>query len=182
MIHSVWIVKDGVCLIHVDCGCFEIEDDLLTGLFAAISSFAEIEIKRKLNSLILGEFKFIFEKQNDLYFIIKSEKIDNEYLLHKKIIRIELHFLHIFQKILTTWQGNIQIFEPFKQKLEKILSCSMEGTVLHCEYCENLIIGKYLTDKIDFYDFFFCNNSCKEQFKSLYSKYIHHSDHFERDE
>ncbi len=84
MIHSVWIVKDGVCLSHLDCGCLEIEDDLLTGLFTAISAFIEVEIKRKLNSLIIREFKFVFDKEDDLFFIIKSEKIDNEYLIHQK--------------------------------------------------------------------------------------------------
>ncbi|MHA1147082.1 MAG: hypothetical protein ACTSR8_02445 [Promethearchaeota archaeon] len=175
MIHSVWIVNDGICLIHVNCTCLDIEDDLLTGLFSAISSFAEVEIKRNLNSITIGEFKFLFEKENNLYFIVMSEKNDNEYLLHKKIIRIQIHFLEIFQTVLSSWQGNVSIFESFKQKLEKILSCSMENTVLYCEYCENLILDKYLIEKIDdFHTFFFCNESCKEHFKKLYSKYIHH--------
>jgi len=55
----------------------------------------------------------------------------------------------------------------------------MEGTVLQCEYCESLIIGKYLNKTIDFHNFFFCNDSCREQFENLYSKYIYHGDHFE---
>jgi len=100
-------------------------------------------------------------------------------LLHKKIIRIQLHFLNSFEDSLEHFDGDISIFEKFKEKLKKIVSCSMEGTKVYYEYYENLIPRKFVKKTIDLYDLFFCNESCLENFENLYSKYIHFDDHFE---
>jgi hypothetical protein len=174
MIHSVWIVKDTINLFHLDCGCFDIEHDLLTGFFSALSIFAEDTIQRKVNSISIGEFRFIFEKNNDIYFIIKTEKEDNKYLVHKKLTRIQAHFLHDFQDILLTWEADTSIFKPFQKKLEKILANSIEGTKIYCEYCEKLISGKFIKQIILLDEFHFCSELCREHLEKLVKKRISH--------
>ncbi|MFW9971842.1 MAG: hypothetical protein ACFFDF_16765 [Candidatus Odinarchaeota archaeon] len=44
MTQSIRIVKDRDCLINVNCGCFEKEENLLNRLFSAISSFSNGKI------------------------------------------------------------------------------------------------------------------------------------------
>jgi len=51
MIHSVWIVKDGINLCNINCNCIDIENNLITGLFSAITAFVETEISRNLNTI-----------------------------------------------------------------------------------------------------------------------------------
>ncbi len=162
-------------MFYLDCGCFDVENELLTGFFSALSIFAESTIKRKINSINIGEFQFIFEKNEGLYFILKTELEDNKYLVHKIITRIQAHFLHDFKDFIPVWKGNTAIFKPFREKLNKILSCSIEGTKLYCEYCEKLIKGKFIRKTILLDDNHFCSELCREHLEKLVKKYISHT-------
>ncbi len=95
--------------------------------------------------------------------------------MHKIITRIQAHFIHDFKEIIPAWKGNTAIFSPFREKLEKILSCSIEGTKLYCEYCEKLIEGKFIRKSILLDDFHFCSELCREHLEKLVEKYISHT-------
>ena len=69
MIHSVWIVKDGINFCNINCNCIDIENNLITGLFSAITAFVEPEISRNLNTIQIGEFKFFFLKKLKIYIL-----------------------------------------------------------------------------------------------------------------
>jgi hypothetical protein len=163
----------------LSCGCFEVDHHLFTGFLSALSSFTKATMKREMNTVLIEDLKFVFEKNNDLYFILCADKSDNNILLHKKLIRIQAHFLHKYKDILINWNGEISQFEPFGEKIDKIISCSVEGTVMYCENCEHIITGEFHTKKIDFHDFYFCCENCQEHFEDLCSEYIRHSEHHE---
>ncbi|MHA1341232.1 MAG: hypothetical protein ACTSO2_14760 [Promethearchaeota archaeon] len=181
MIHSLWILKNNICIFHLDCGCLEVDQQLFSGFLSALSLFSKETIQREINSLIIQEFKFIFEKHKDLNFILSAEKKDNDYLLHKKLIRIQIHFFNKYDDVLSNWNGEISKFNSFGEKAEKIITCSIEGTEMYCEYCERIIMDKFITKSIDFHDYYFCGEICKDLFEKLYSKFIPHTKHFEMD-
>ena len=180
MIHSLWILNNnGICIFQLNCGCFEIDPQLFSGLLSALSSFTRETIKREINTILIEDVKFIFEKSNNLYFVLCADKKDNNILLHKRLIRVQIHFLNKYKDVLSNWNGEVSKFEPFGEKVDKIVSCSMEGTELYCENCERLIPSNFITKNIDLHDFYFCCETCQEQFERLYSKFIQHGTHFE---
>ena len=179
MIHSIWIIRKSVCLFQMSCECFEVDPQLFSGLLSAIASFTKETLEREINKVVIEDLKFVFEKNNDLFFILCADKKDNNILLHKKLIRIQAHFLHKFNNVLPNWKGDLSIFEPFREKIEKIVSCSIEGTVMYCENCEHIITDEFHTRNIDFHDFHFCCDNCQEHFEELCLEYVQHTKHSE---
>ncbi|MHA1271109.1 MAG: hypothetical protein ACTSPY_15050 [Candidatus Helarchaeota archaeon] len=179
MIHSLWILKDGICLLQLNCGCFEINPHLFTGFLSALSSFTQETIKQNINIIVLEDLKFIFDKNNDLYFILCSEKLDNNVLLHKILIRIQIQFLNRYYTDISNWSGEISKFIPFGEIIDKIISCSVQGTKLFCENCEKIIPGTFTIKNISSHDFYFCCKTCQKDFEESYLKFIHCKDHFE---
>lgn len=176
MIHSTWILKKSICLLQLTCGCFEVDQHLFSGFLSALASFAKATIKREINIIAIEDLKFIFEKNEDLFFILCADKNDNNLLLHKMLIRIQAHFFHNYQPILSAWKGDVSTFTPFGEKIDKIISCSIEGTVMYCENCEHIIPDEFHTKQIAFHDFYFCCENCQEHFEELCSKFVPHSE------
>lgn len=172
MIQALWILKNSLLIFHQDYGSIDIEDDLFSGLLSAIVILGKETVGRKIHSIVMEDLKFIFEKNEEYYFILCAEKDDNNILLHKKLIRIQIHFLHEYHEILPTWEAHTGIFHPFKEKAEKIMAFSIEGTVMYCEYCEKKIIDEFFTKKICLHDFYFCNDICEEHFEEWYLNFI----------
>ena len=172
MIQALWILKDTKLIFHQDYGEIDINDDLFSGLLSAIVIMGKETVDRRIHSIVTEDLKFIFEKNNDYYFILCAEQDDNNVLLHKKLIRIQIHFLHDYHEILPKWEAQTSIFYPFKEKAERIIKYSIEGSKMYCEYCENKIIDEFLTDKICLHDFYFCCEICKEHFEEWYENFI----------
>ena len=180
LIQALWILKESVLIFHQDYGSIDIEDDLFSGLLSAIVVLGKETVGRKIHSIVMEDLKFIFEKNSDFYFIICSDKDDNNILLHKKLIRIQIHFIHEYHDIIPTWEANTSIFNTFREKAEKIIAFSIEGTVMYCEYCEKKIVDEFITKKIGLHDFYFCNNICQEHLEDWYSNFIINLDDYLR--
>ena len=178
MIHSLWIIKDNICIFYTDCECCEIDKDLFSGLLSAMSVFSREMTKREIKTLILEDLKLVIENNNGLFFVLSAEKKDNNILLHKKLVRIQVHFFHEFHEILPIWVGDTSVFSPFREKVEKVLSYSIEGTVMFCEHCEKIIPDKYITKTIDNHDFYFCCENCRKRFAKLHSRFIPQHTHY----
>ena len=179
MIHSTWILKDSFCLLQFSGEGFDMDHHLFSAFLSALSSFTKETMKRELNTFVIEDMKFIFEKNKELYFIICADKNDNNILLHKKLIRIQAHFCHKHSDMVLNWKGEISQFKPFREKLKRILSFSIEGTLMYCENCEHIITDEFHTKEIDFHDFYFCCENCQEHFEELCSEFIGHSEHYE---
>ncbi len=179
LIHSVWITRKGVCLLNLTCDCMDVDHQLFSGFLTAISSFTKETVKREVNTIFIEDLKFVFEKNSDFFFVLCAEKNDNNMLLHKKLIRIQAHFFHKYKDILSDWKGEISKFAPFGEKIDKIINCSIEGTVLYCENCEHIIPDENHMKRIERHDFYFCCENCQDHFADLCMEFLGDTKHFE---
>jgi hypothetical protein len=104
----------------------ENQDDLISGFFSALNTFATFERGEDLKFLKLGESNIIFEKYEELYqkliFIIttKNEKVID--LLHSFVHDIMDSFVEMFRKDLDKkFDGAVHGFKIFTDTVKKIL-------------------------------------------------------------
>ncbi len=172
MIHSLWILRNTVLIFHQDWGKFDIQDDLFSGLLSALNIVARETIGERLHNIVMENFKFVFDKNGDYYFVICADKEDNNLLLHKKLVRVQIHFLHEFHDRLPNWNGEVAIFNKFNEKSSNIINSHPQGTILNCDICEKVIEDEFLSKKIGKHDFCFCSEMCEQHFESWYSTFI----------
>ncbi len=178
MIQSMWILKNTVLIFHQDWGKVDIQDDLFSGLLSALNIMAKETVGQKIHNIILENLKFVFDKNGEYYFIFCAEKNDNNLLIHKKLVRVQIHFFHEFHDQLPNWNGEVAIFNKFNEKLSKIINSFPQGTILNCDHCEKVIEDEFLSKKIGKHDFCFCSEGCQQHFESWYSTFIENLDSY----
>lgn len=130
MIDDLLIINDTGQLLyswHPEGHPKENQDDLISGFFSALNTFAMFERGEDLKFLKLGESNIIFEKYEELLqkliFIIttKNEKVID--LLHSFVHDIMDSFVEMFRKDLNKkFDGAVNVFKIFTDSVNKILN------------------------------------------------------------
>ena len=130
MIEDLFIINDAGALLfkwHPENYEGIGDDDLLSGFFTAMNSFATIERGEDIKSLKLKETQIIFEKYEELYqnltFVIttKNEKLVE--LLHAVIHDIMEKFTSLFIESLNKeFSGEITQFQIFDKHVKNIIN------------------------------------------------------------
>ena len=129
MIEDLLIVNDAGLLLfgwHSEEATGEDQDNLISGFFTALNSFATFEKGEDLKSIKLRESTIIFEKYEELFqklvFIIttKNEKMIN--LLHSIVHIIMDSFINKYNEELDKeFDGSVSIFRDFNENINEIL-------------------------------------------------------------
>ncbi|TXT59925.1 MAG: putative Fe-S protein [Promethearchaeota archaeon] len=124
IVDEFWILNfDGVPLFHYS-PTEEPDYELISSFFSAIQSFArEItgDLKESfIHQISLGNANFIFlANQNyQLYFVSKTPLKIKENQVNSHLKEIETMFLEDFKNDLSTYEGDVTIFEKFKEKFK----------------------------------------------------------------
>ncbi len=130
MIDDLLIINDTGQLLfswHPEGSPKENQDDLISGFFSALNTFATFERGEDLKFLKLGESNIIFEKYEELHqkliFIIttKNEKVID--LLHSFVHDIMDSFVEKFRKDLDKkFDGAVYMFKIFADSVNEILN------------------------------------------------------------
>ncbi|MFX1519100.1 MAG: hypothetical protein ACFFCD_04195 [Promethearchaeota archaeon] len=129
MKYGVWIILDtGQCLVHKDFSEQseeELDQDLISGFQSAILTYADMKIK----SIVTEDIRFVYVESKyapstsspRLIFIIAAD-INVEVKRLEEFLGIVKHeFLASYRNKLDTWTGNLKIFKPFDEKLNKLM-------------------------------------------------------------
>ena len=121
MKYGVWIILDtGQCLVHKDFSEHsEIDEDLISGFQSAILTYADLKIK----SIVAEDIRFVYESTFNprLIFVIAADINVDLKKLEEFIDLVKREFLADYRYRINTWAGDVKIFKPFDEKLDKLI-------------------------------------------------------------
>ena len=127
MIEQIFVMQSsGITLYQWDAQAEENEspdtdNQLVAGFLTALNMFAESHKKQAIKELTLKETTFLFERENDLIFVMTT--FNDDIIPVGKLILddIKRTFLEVFPIDSTPMNGNVSIFRNFTQNLMIIL-------------------------------------------------------------
>jgi hypothetical protein len=124
LINGVWIVskEKGVCIFHHRFHGKEINPDLFSGFLSGIFAFSEeITETGGIEVMDLKDIRILYCIIANLIFIMAITKDEDVDYLREKISEISEAFVSKYGKVLEKWEGEITIFDPFKQDLNLLI-------------------------------------------------------------
>lgn len=119
MINNIWIIKDtGQNLFYRSFGSAMMDENLISGLFVALNSFAKESGKGSIDSLILKDEKFIYMNFGPIFVVIGCDRSDEIDAMKEIMNSIGTKFIAAYGKSLENWDGNVIIFRPFSDVLD----------------------------------------------------------------
>ncbi|NVM04337.1 MAG: GTP-binding protein [Candidatus Helarchaeota archaeon] len=120
MIHNIWIIRNsGENLYYKDFGKFrsQLSEDLLSGFFIALDSFAKASGKGAIDSLVLKDAKFVYMNFGSIFVVLGCDRTDEIAMMKGIMNSIGNRFLKEFGN-LDGWDGKINRFINFSNILE----------------------------------------------------------------
>jgi hypothetical protein len=99
---------------------FEINKQLFSGFFTAISSLAS-QFNRTLDSISMSDMTIHYTMEAELVIAVAVDRDDNEEEIRRKLHDLISEFKLKFREVLTDWDGNLSYFDPFTKDLDRIL-------------------------------------------------------------
>ena len=127
MINGVWIIKKevGICIFSHFLGIKEVDPQLFSGFLSSIYTFSEgISKTGGIETLELKDMKLIYTVFSNLIFIISVTKDEEPEIIRQKISEISSAFIERYKNNLLNWNGDLEIFEPFRKDAKLILEKS----------------------------------------------------------
>ncbi|MFX1521324.1 MAG: hypothetical protein ACFFCD_15545 [Promethearchaeota archaeon] len=157
MIQNIWIVeKDkGQCLFHKRFGKIDVDPDLFSAFLTGLYGFAETELgeKKGIDSIEMGNLKWVYMYSHDLLFIIAGEKDDPVPHLKAKLNIIKSNFFAEFPIFTKDWQeafkhtGSKSIYDQFHPIVDELVAdwiqlaeITIAATFMDiCEVCQQIV-------------------------------------------
>jgi len=154
-IFNVFIIKNGALLVKSSCNSgFKKDFHLISGFLSAIQSFSKELTGSSMRSLNFKDSVLHFsvdQKIPDLIYVIAT---DQEYYIKQincKILKISTLFKEDYFEELLNFNGNIEPYESFSQKLEEMeitkKFCGDPENCRNCSYRHKQIYLKFKTKK-----------------------------------
>jgi len=126
-IEELWIVNPtGITLFNLSMEDI-VDPTLVGGYFAAIQLFLQHLGNKKLKTIILKDFKIvILQGFKKILFISRSKKgVKDEHII-KNLKFVEKSFKKEYYNYIDNWDGNIEIFSNFGDKIMEIFDDTPE--------------------------------------------------------
>ncbi len=120
MINNIWIIKNsGENLFHKNFGNSTIQmgEDLISGFFIALDTFAKESGKGEIDSISLKDAKFIYMNFGEILIVAGCERSDEISQMREYMSAVGNKFLKIFGN-LENWDLDIDRFQPFSGILD----------------------------------------------------------------
>ncbi|MFX0096133.1 MAG: hypothetical protein ACFE7E_00065 [Candidatus Hodarchaeota archaeon] len=135
MIHNVYIIdaESGICLLSRKYGSIELDENIVSGYFAAIRNFVgEIvqdggkPLKERARMIDMGIYDIVYVHSGDILAVACIDKRDDENIVRNVLEDIAKRFGSEFESELRKSTGEVAIFRSFVSVLDRLL---MNGTV-----------------------------------------------------
>ena len=128
---NIWILdsESGITLLYKPYMDLPIDEDLISGLLAALNQFTTYELKEGIESIEMGGLRWAYleEKNANLLFVATSEKNISSNMLRARLNIIKQTFIEKFvskdrEEWKTLWKGNTELFISFKDTIDEYYS------------------------------------------------------------
>jgi hypothetical protein len=127
---NIWILdsESGITLLYKPYMDLPLDEDLVSGLLAALNQFTVFEFQEGIESIEMGGLRWVYleDKSLNLLFIAASEKTVYSDILKARLKFIMQAFIERFVKDAATWKnswkGNTELFNPFKKIIDEYYS------------------------------------------------------------
>jgi hypothetical protein len=143
---NIWILdsESGITLLYKAFMDLPLDEDLVSGLLAALNQFTVFEFQEGIESIEMGGLRWVYleEKELNLLFIAASEKNVNSEILKARLNVIMQAFIQKYvpdrEKWKQSWKGNTESYLPFKDTID--------------EYYDQWIMAEKVTDIAEYYN------------------------------
>ena len=143
---NIWILdsESGITLLYKAFMDLSLDEDLVSGLLAALNQFTVFEFQEGIESIEMGGLRWVYleEKDLNLLFIAASEKNVNSEILKARLNVIMQAFIQEYvpdrEKWTQAWKGNTESYLPFKDTID--------------EYYDQWIMAEKVTDIAEYYN------------------------------
>lgn len=126
LIQDLYIISDGGIVLYHRVFDEKLDDQLFGGLMSALNSFAEELTNEGLSNFELQDKRYTLIRRNDILFVANSSSKIKTKRVIEELESIVSRFFELYsEEILTTWEGNVAIFNDFEKEIEN----SLEGTI-----------------------------------------------------
>ncbi len=125
---NVWILdsESGITLLYKPYMDLALDEDLISGLLAALNQFTTYEFKQGIESIEMGGLRWSYLEDNEskLLFIAASEKNISSNMLKARLNVIMQTFIEQYvsgdkEKWASIWKGDTELFSPFKNVIDE---------------------------------------------------------------
>ncbi len=117
--------ESGITLLYQSFMGFPVDEDLVSGLLAALNQFTVAEFKQGLESIEMAGLRWVYleDKESKLLFIAADTKDVTSAMLKARLNVIKQSFLHQYVKDAkewhNKWNGNVEGYREFKKTIEE---------------------------------------------------------------
>ena len=186
---NIWILdsESGITLLYKAYMDLPIDEDLISGLLAALNQFTTYELKEGIESIEMGglRWSYLEEKDANLLFVATSEKNISSNMLKARLNVIMQSFLEKYvsknrDEWKTLWKGNTEHFVGFKDTIDEFYTqwLTAEDISTIAEYFDilgvfqqilnllgNVIEAHFTTEK---------KENIYNQIESMFTNYLNH--------
>ena len=186
---NIWILdsESGITLLYKAYMDLPIDEDLISGLLAALNQFTTYELKEGIESIEMGGLRWSYLEEMDakLLFVATSEKNISSNMLKARLNIIMHSFMEQFvlqnpDEWKSLWKGNTEHFSSFKDIIDEYYSqwLTAEDITTIAEYFDilgvfqqilnllmNVIEGHFTSEK---------KESVFIQIESMFANYLNH--------
>ena len=128
ILQDFWILsKSGLTLFHRVLN-EKMDDQLFGGIFYAVELFGKKLATGGLKSFEMNSKKFTLFKKNNLLFIASSSKEVKEDKVNAELEKISSAFFKEYSQIIDNWNGDLNKFSGFENKIKDSLEKRFEET------------------------------------------------------
>lgn len=117
--------ESGITLLFKSFMDFSVDEDLVSGLLAALNQFTVVEFKQGLESIEMAGLRWVYleDKESKLLFIAADTKDISTAMLRARLTVIKQSFLQTHvkdgKKWAQEWNGNVERYQEFKKTIEE---------------------------------------------------------------
>jgi len=125
---NIWILdsESGITLLYKPYMDIPLDEDLVSGLLAALNQFTVFEFQQGIESIEMGGLRWVYleDKELNLLFIAATEKNVSSDMLKARLKIIMQTFIEQYVKgdrenWKNLWKGNTDLFSPFKETIDE---------------------------------------------------------------
>lgn len=143
---NIWILdsESGITLLYKAFMDLPLDEDLVSGLLAALNQFTVFEFQEGIESIEMGGLRWVYLEVKDLnlLFVAASEKNVNSDILKARLNIIKQVFIQEYasdqEKWNASWKGNTEVYYSFKDTID--------------EYYDQWIMAEKVTDIAEYYN------------------------------
>ncbi|MFW9948703.1 MAG: hypothetical protein ACFFKA_01085 [Candidatus Thorarchaeota archaeon] len=128
---NIWVLdsESGITLLYKPYLDLALDEDLISGLLAALNQFTVFEFQQGIESIDMGGLRWVYleEKEANLLFVAAADKNVSSNILKARLNIIKQTFLEKYvnrdlMEWKKTWKGNTELFAPLKDIIDEYYS------------------------------------------------------------